>query len=107
MMCKGGERGAVSAELGASTSFGRAGAVGMLQAILQVMLQGAGPVGYYLKVLKGAVSAGYYTYRAFFYWVLVLGSSFLDVLFLGVLFLGVLFLGVSCSWSSGPGHCAY
>jgi hypothetical protein len=87
----------LSAELGASTSFGRADAVRMLQAVLQVMLQGAGPVGYYLKVLKGVVSAGYYTYRAFWSWVLVLESSFLDVLF----------LGVSCSWSSGPGHCAY
>jgi hypothetical protein len=63
----------LSAELGASTSFGRADAVRMLQAVLQVMLQGAGPVGYYLKVLKGVVSAGYYTCRAFCYRVLVPG----------------------------------
>jgi hypothetical protein len=32
--------------------------VGILQAILQAMLQGAGPVGYCLKVLKGIISAG-------------------------------------------------
>jgi hypothetical protein len=43
----------LSIELAASTSSGRAGAVGILQAILQAMLQGAGPVDYYLKVLKG------------------------------------------------------
>jgi len=53
--------------------------VGMLQAILQVMLQGAGPIGYYLKVLKGC----------FVCWVLCSKS--------------VLFLGprswVFCSWA--------
>ena len=45
--------------------------MGILQAILQVMLQGAGPVVYYLKVLKAVVSAGCYAYRAF--GVLLLG----------------------------------
>jgi hypothetical protein len=33
--------------------------VGILQAILQAMLRGAGPVGYCLKVLEGIISAGY------------------------------------------------
>jgi hypothetical protein len=33
-------------------------AVGMLQAILRVMLQGARPVGYCPKVLKGIISTG-------------------------------------------------
>jgi hypothetical protein len=65
------------------------GAVGMLQ----VMLQGAGPMGYYFKVLKGAESVGRFAYKPFCYWVLVPGSSFLSVLFLGVLFSGILFLG--------------
>jgi hypothetical protein len=32
--------------------------MGMLQATPQVMLQGAGPVGYYLKVLKGISGRG-------------------------------------------------
>ena len=32
--------------------------MGILQAILQAMLQGAGPVGYCLKLLKGIISAG-------------------------------------------------
>jgi hypothetical protein len=49
-------------ELGASTSSGRASAAGMLQAILQailqVTLQGAWPIGYSPKVLKGVVSIG-------------------------------------------------
>ena len=47
-------------KLEASTSPGRAGAVGMLQAILQVMLQGAGPL------LIGRSACG-----AFCSWVLV------------------------------------
>jgi hypothetical protein len=50
----------------------------MLQAILQVMLQGAGPVGYYLRVVKGVVSAGCCACGAFCCWILVPGSSFLN-----------------------------
>jgi hypothetical protein len=44
------------------------GAVGMLQVILRVMLQGAGPVDYYSKVLKGCFVFGRF----------IPGSSFLD-----------------------------
>jgi hypothetical protein len=44
----------------ASTSSRRAGAMGMLRAILQAMLQGTGLIGYCLKVLKGIISTGYY-----------------------------------------------
>jgi hypothetical protein len=47
------------------------GAVGMLQ----VMLQGTGPVGYYLQVLKGVMSAGCYAYRAFCSWVRLVGAK--------------------------------
>ena len=65
---------------------------GTLQAILQGMLQRAGPVAYYPKVLKGRCVCWRFAYRAFYNWVLVPGSSFFDVLFLGHLFLGVLFL---------------
>ena len=50
----------MTSQLAASTSSGSAGAVGILQAILQAMLWGAGPVGYCLKVLKGVISAGCY-----------------------------------------------
>ena len=67
-------------ELEASTSSGRAGAVGMLQAILQAMLQGAGPVGCCPKVLRGVLLIGRSACRAFCSWVLV--------------------PGVSCSWRS-------
>ena len=88
-------------KLAASTSSGRAGAVGMLQAILQVMLQGAGPVGYCLKVLKGVDIC----------WVLCLlldgrfvpGSSFLGIMlaaWLGVLVPGrSWFLAFVGSWA--------
>ncbi|PMD15274.1 hypothetical protein NA56DRAFT_349943 [Hyaloscypha hepaticicola] len=62
-------------QLVASTSSGSAGAVGILQAILQAMLQEAGPVGYCLNVLKGIISAG------------CCARCLLGVLFLGVLFL--------------------
>jgi hypothetical protein len=61
------------AQLEASTSSGRAGAVGMLQAILQAMLQGAGPVGCCLKVLRGVLLIGRSACRAFCSWVLVPG----------------------------------
>ena len=57
--------------LEASTSSGHADAVGMLQAILQVMLQGAWLVDYYPKVLNGAVSAGCCACGPFCSWVLV------------------------------------
>ena len=49
--------------------------MGILQAILQAMLQEAGPVGYCLNVLKGIISAG------------CCARCLLGVLFLGVLFL--------------------
>jgi hypothetical protein len=52
-------------QLAASTSSRRAGVVGMLQAILQAILQGASPVGYFLKIIKGIVSVGCYACRAF------------------------------------------
>ena len=45
----------------------------MLQAMLQIMLQGAGPVGYCPKVLKGVASARYCAYRAFCSWVVSAG----------------------------------
>jgi hypothetical protein len=74
------------------------GVVGMVQAMLQIMLQGAGPVGCCPKVLKGVVSAGCYAYRAFcLQGVLLLGvlkghcgcllSGSLTFLFLVFLFL--------------------
>jgi hypothetical protein len=44
-------------ELEEGTSSGRAGAVGMLQAMLLVMLNRARPICYYFKVLKGVMSA--------------------------------------------------
>ena len=48
----------IKSELEASTSSGRVDAVGMLQAMLQVMLQGARSVDYSLKVLKGILFLG-------------------------------------------------
>jgi hypothetical protein len=48
----------IKAKLAASTSFGSAGAVGILQAILQAIPQGLGPRGYCLKVLKGVLLTG-------------------------------------------------
>ncbi len=72
-------------ELGSSASFGRAGAVGMLQAILQAMLQGAGPVGCCPKVLRGILLAGRF----------VPGSSFLA-------FLAFLVIGCCAFKSSWP-----
>jgi hypothetical protein len=48
----------IESELEANTSSRRADAVGMLQAILQVMLRGAGSVDYSLKVLKGVLFPG-------------------------------------------------
>jgi hypothetical protein len=100
-------------QLEASSSSGRAGAVGMLQAILQAMLQGAAPVCYCPKALKGIVSAGCFTCRMFCSWSSFLDPClwtflFLDVLFLdprssflGVLFLSVLVLDPD-SWCSRP-----
>jgi hypothetical protein len=87
-------------QLAASTSSGSASAVGILQAILQAMLQGAGPVGYCLKVLKGIISAGccarylvgvlFLDPRSWILWLLLCGrfvpgrfipgSSFLDII---------------------------
>jgi hypothetical protein len=46
----------------------------MLQAILQVMLQGAWPVGYYTKVLKGVLLTRSACW-AFCSWVLVPGIA--------------------------------
>jgi hypothetical protein len=103
-------------QLGASTSSGRAGAVEMLQAILQVMLQGAGAVGYCPKVLKGIISARCYT--CCLRGVLFLGVLFLDprswvlcLLLVGRFVPGSSFLGVVlaacwafCSWILVPGH---
>ena len=66
-------------QLVASTGSGRAGAMGILQAILQAMLQGPGPVGYCLKVLKGIISAGC---------------------------CARCLVGV-CSWILAPGYCGY
>jgi hypothetical protein len=63
----------VALKLDASTSSGRAGAVGMLYATLQVRLQGAGLVDYYPKVLKGVMSTGCCACGAFCSWVLILG----------------------------------
>jgi hypothetical protein len=84
-------------QLEASTNSGRAGAVGMLQAILQVILQGAGPVGYCPKVLKGVLLIGRFVPR---YCAYCLG--------------GVLFLDprswVLCLRLAGrflPGRCDY
>ena len=71
--------------------------MGILQAILQVMLWGAGPVGYCPKVLKGIISAGYYT------------CCLLSVLFLDVLFLDP-YSWIFCLLLIGCfvlGHCAY
>jgi hypothetical protein len=65
----------------------------MLQAIFQVMLQGAWPVGYSLKVLKGVVSARYCACGPFCSWVLVPG-----VLIPGVLAPTVPALGRCGSW---------
>jgi hypothetical protein len=50
----------------------------MLQAILEVMLHGAGLVGYYPTVLNGVLLTGRFVTR----------SSFLDPVFLGVLLMG-------------------
>jgi hypothetical protein len=63
----------------------------MLQAILQAMLQGAGPVGHYPKLLKGVLLTGRFVTRSSF---LVFKSSSLSILFLNVLFLSVLFLNI-------------
>ena len=65
----------MTSQLAASTSSGSAGAVGILQAILQARLQGVGPVGYCPKVLKGVIFAG------------CCARCLLGVLFQGVLFL--------------------
>jgi hypothetical protein len=76
-------------ELAASTSSGRARAVGMLQAILQATLQGAGPVGYCPKVLRGLyllVACWAFCSWAFCSWILAPGSSFLAFLFLAFRF---------------------
>jgi hypothetical protein len=48
------------------------------------MLQGAGPVGSYPKLLKSVVSAGCFAYRAFCSWVLVPGVLVPGVRVLGV-----------------------
>jgi hypothetical protein len=76
-------------EVDANMSSGRAGAVGMLQAILQAMLQGAWPVDYSSKVLKGVVSAGYCACRAFW-------TSFLGIVLAAC--------GAFCSWVLVLGH---
>jgi len=65
-------------------SFGHAGPKGNATAILQVMLQGAGLVDYYSKVLKGVLLTGRYVPRSR---ILVPGPLFLSVLFLDILFL--------------------
>jgi hypothetical protein len=57
---------------------------GMLQAILQVMLRGAGLVGFYSKVLEGVLLTGRFVPRS---WILVTGGLFLSVLFLDIFFL--------------------
>ena len=62
----------------------------LLQAMLQGILEGEGPVGHYLKVLKGVLLIERF----------VAGSSFLAPRF-GRLFLGVLFLDPRF-W-----HCGY
>jgi hypothetical protein len=81
--------------------------------MLQGILQGAGLVGYWLKVLKGGLLVGRFALGSSFrspcfwvfcfwvlgprFWVFALGSSFLDPCFgssfSGVLFLDILFLG--------------
>jgi hypothetical protein len=104
--------------------------VGILQAILQAMLRGAGPGGYCLQVLKGVLLAGHFVPGR---WFLVPGycaCCLRGVLFLGVLFLvpgccacylrGVLFLGIEITGTGSPGsprqlapgvlvlgHCGY
>jgi energy-converting hydrogenase Eha subunit G len=79
--------------------------VGILQAILQAMLQGAGPVGYCLKVLKGVISAGCCA-RC------LVGVLFLDprswvlYLLLAGRFGRFIPLGGRFSWFLVPGYCA-
>jgi hypothetical protein len=88
--------------------------VGILQAILQAMLQGAGPVVYYLKVLKGIISAGccarclvgvlFLDPRSWILWLLlrgrfVPGSSFLDIV--------VTASWAFCSWILVPWYYTY
>jgi hypothetical protein len=65
----------IESELEASTNFGRADAVGMLQAMSQVMLQGAWSVDYSLKVLKGILFLGIMliAFGGFCSWILVHG----------------------------------
>jgi hypothetical protein len=60
----------------------------MLQAILQVMLYGVGPVGYYFIMLKGVLFAGWYASRRF-----IPGSLFLDVVLAGRFVPGALVSG--------------
>ena len=79
----------IKSELEASTSSGRVDAVGMLQAMLQVMLQGARSVDYSLKVLKGILFLGPCPWVLY----LLLAGCFVP----GSSFLGVLSPG-PCSW---------
>jgi hypothetical protein len=79
-------------ELRAGASSGRAAPV----AILQVMLQRVGPLGYYPRVLKGVFLTGCFvtgsSFLAFVFGRFVLGFSFLGPC-LGGLFLDPFFLG--------------
>jgi hypothetical protein len=63
----------------------------MLQAILQAMLQGAGPVGHYPKLLEGVLLTVRFVTGSSF---LVFRPSSLSILFLSILFLCVLFLNL-------------
>jgi hypothetical protein len=57
--------------------------------VLQGMSRGAGPVGYYPKVLKGVLLTGRFVSR---FWILVPGSSF-----------WVFYCWPFCSWVLVPG----
>jgi hypothetical protein len=109
-------------ELAARTSSESASEVGILQALLQTMLQGAGPIGYCLKVLKGIISAGccarclvgvlFLDPRSLILYLLLVGHfvprSWILYLFLtGVLFLGPRSVpGIAGSWAlRAHGRC--
>jgi hypothetical protein len=73
----------------------------MLQAILQAMLQGAGPVGYCPKVLKGVLLTGSFGTRSLFLGVLLTGRSAYGALCSWFLVPGVLVVGVTGTGSPG------
>jgi hypothetical protein len=90
--------------------------VGILQAILQVILQGAGPIGYRPKVLKGVLLIGHFipgssflsvilaTYCAFCSWAF---CSWILVPFLAFVFLALGLLALGLLALLAPGRCGF